>query len=246
MGMKRFVISGVLVLILGFYGPLQAQELKPSERVSELMEEAIGLMNQGEYEKANLTFREILKQRSVLPTELSYLFAETLYMIRQYHNSKSFLDKYLRLAGSTGRYSPQAQDLSKYLDDAFEEILTCNFCDSKGYRLVACETCDETGHLTDDCYFCKAVGITLCQVCKGNGVTTTRNAFNEVLYDTCPNCQGKGQITCKVCQGKKVFTQDCHECLGSHKKPGTEICNHKPVIFEPLEMNLEEADESNQ
>ena len=245
MGMKRLVITGYF-WVFALLVSAQNQELKPSPRVNALMEEAVALMNQGEYEQANLTFREILKQRSVLPTEMSYLFAETLYMIRQYHNSKNFLDKYLRLAGSTGRYSTQAMDLSKYLDDAMEEILTCNFCDSKGYRLEPCSACEQSGNLTDDCYFCKAVGITICQVCRGNGVTTSLNAFNEIQYYTCPNCQGKGQVECKVCKGKKQLTQSCPECLGSHFTPGTEICNHQPLKLEPLHMDQDAVKQTNQ
>ncbi len=250
MGMKRLLAAGILWAFCVLLATAQSPELKPSERVNELMEEAIGLMNQGEYEEANLAFREILKQRSVLPTELSYLFAETLYMIHQYHNSKNFLDKYLRLAGSTGRYSTQAMDLSKYLDDAFEKILTCTYCDSKGYRLEGCQTCHQTGQLTDDCYYCKAVGITMCQVCKGNGVTTSLNAFNEIQYHTCPNCQGKGQIVCNVCGGEKVLTQDCPDCLGTHKKSGTEICDHEPsetIDMKELEpLNVDQLKEKAQ
>ncbi len=204
-----------------------AQDQPLNLKVDQLMQEAVDQMNKGAYEQANLTFREILDLNTVMPTELTYLFAETLYMIHQYHNSRNFLDKYLRLAGTTGRYYPQALDLKQYLDDEFQAILRCSYCNNQGYRLIPCETCDQHGHLVDDCYYCLAVGITMCEVCKGNGVTTSLNAFNEVQYFTCPNCQGKGQVTCKICQGKKITSEPCPDCHGTLLKPGAELCDHQ-------------------
>lgn len=228
--MNRSISGWICVLIMVFLGSnptIYGQNESVSTQVKDMMETAITQMNEGEYEQANITFRTILKQGSVLPTDLSYLFAETLFMIHQYHNSKSFLDKYLRLAGTTGRYYAQALDLKRYLDDAFEEILRCSYCDNRGYRLIPCDTCQETGVLTDDCYYCQSVGVNLCEVCKGNGVTTTLNAFNEVQYFTCQNCQGKGQVPCKICAGQKVITETCPDCHGTHKKAGTELCDHR-------------------
>ncbi len=228
--MKRSIfgwICCVSLVLMGFGTQSWGQTESVSGEVQEMMERAIAQMNDGEYELANVTFRNILKQRTVLPTDLSYLFAETLYMIHQYHNSKSFLDKYLRLAGTTGRYYPQALDLKRYLDDAFEEILSCSFCNNQGYRLIPCDTCHESGVLTDDCYYCQAVGVNLCEVCKGNGVTTSFNAFNEVQYFTCETCEGKGQVACKICSGQKILTETCPECHGTHYKAGLDICDHE-------------------
>ena len=37
-------------------------------------------------------------------------------------------------------------DLKRYLDDAFEEILSCSYCNNRGYRLIPCDTCGETGY----------------------------------------------------------------------------------------------------
>ncbi len=228
--MKRSIfgwICCISLVLVGIGTPTWGQTESVSGEVQEMMERAVAQMNDGEYELANVTFRNILKQRTVLPTDLSYLFAETLYMIHQYHNSKNFLDKYLRLAGTTGRYYPQALDLKRYLDDAFEEILSCSYCNNRGYRLMPCNTCHETGVLTDDCYYCKAVGVNLCEVCKGNGVTTSFNAFNEVQYFTCQTCEGKGQVACKICDGQKILTETCPDCHGTHKKAGLDICDHQ-------------------
>lgn len=236
MGMRRNVsgrVWGILLMIWFLQVEIHAQNGNINTKVEAMMEAAVKQMDQGSYEEANRTFREILKLKAVLPTDMSYLFAETLYMIHQYHNSKSFLDKYLRLAGTTGKYYPQAIDLKQYLDDEFEQILSCNYCDSKGYRLTPCDTCEKTGVLSDSCYYCQAVGVTLCEVCKGNGVTTSLNAFSEVQYQTCFNCKGKGRVTCKICLGNKVTTTTCPDCHGTHYRPGTDLCDHQDLEEDP-------------
>lgn len=231
----------VLAMDLSCGQALWAQK-SHNQQVEEQMEVAIEQMNDGNYEDANLTFRRILKMKAVLPDDLSYLFAETLYMVHQYHNSKNFLNKYLRMAGPNGRYYPQAMDLKHFLDDEYESILVCKLCDNRGYRLISCDLCHGTGVITSECFYCHGVGINRCEVCKGNGVTTSLNAFSEIQYHTCPNCQGKGQTPCKVCHGEKVLRENCPDCHGTHKKAGTEICDHVEYLdhveFVPIDNFL--------
>ena len=198
-----------------------------NDRVNELMEVAISQMNDGSYEEANITFRKILRMKTVLPDELSYLFAETLYMVNQIHNSRNFLDKYIRLSGTNGRYYTQAMDLRHFLDEEYELILVCKLCDSRGYRLMPCDICDGEGKITNTCFYCRGVGITRCETCKGEGVVSSYNALGSPQYETCSTCEGKGQAQCKVCQGEKVLSDPCPSCHGTHRKPGPEICEHE-------------------
>jgi hypothetical protein len=197
------------------------------EEVDEMMEVAISQMNEGNYEDANITFRKILRMKTVLPDDLSYLFAETLYMVNQIHNSRNFLDKYLRLAGPNGRYYTQAMDLRHSLDEEYELILVCKSCDSRGYLLQPCDVCDGEAKITNPCFYCRGVGVSRCEVCKGEGVTSSFNALGAPQYQTCTSCEGKGQAVCKVCQGEKVLSDPCPSCNGTHRKPGTEICEHE-------------------
>ena len=207
---------------------------KTEHQVEALLELAVDQMNRAEYEAANLTFRKILKLDAVLPDELSYLFAETLYMVNQYHNSRSFLDKYIRLAGSNGRYYSQAMDLKMYLDEEYEAILICKLCDNRGYRLTPCLVCQGTGKIHSECFYCFGVGVNRCELCKGKGVKTSQSSFGEMQYHTCPDCQGKGQIACKVCHGEKFVYQNCTECLGTNHKAGSEICDHTNQVLETM------------
>ena len=223
-------LSILLVIGLFFHNGLQAQG-SVANRVDELMEEAIIQMNDGRYETANLTFRRILKLDAVLPDELSYLFAETLYMVDQYHNSRRFVYKYIRLAGPNGRYYSQAMDLKMYLDEEYELILICKKCDHRGYKLLPCNSCNGAGKIHSECFYCFGVGVNRCEVCKGQGVTTSLDAFSKPQYHTCQDCQGKGQVSCKVCHGKKELFQNCQTCNGTNHMAGNELCDHNQSEF---------------
>ena len=220
------IITLILVCTNLNYFNLSAQQ-EIDSMVEDMMETAIDQMNDGDYEEANITFRKILKLNKVLPDDLSYLFAETLYMVNQIHNSRNFLDKYIRLAGSNGKYYAQAMDLRHFLDDEYELILVCKLCDNRGYRLIPCDICEGEGAITNPCFYCRGVGISRCEVCTGEGVTTSLNSLGTLQYQTCGTCQGKGRTTCKECQGEKVLSDTCPACHGTHKKAGTEICEHE-------------------
>lgn len=219
------VFVTLLAICLISSGNMTAQN-GTAHQVDEMLQVAVDQMNEGEYEAANLTFRKILKLNAVLPDELSYLFAETLYMVDQYHNSRSFVDKYIRLAGPAGRYYSQALDLKMYLDEEYELILICKQCDNRGYKLLPCDDCQGTGKVHSECFYCFGVGVNRCEICKGQGVTTSLNAFSETQYHTCSSCQGNGRIACKICHGEKEVFQNCPECFGTSNKAGTEICDH--------------------
>ena len=84
MDTKLLLRTTALALVLAgmLYHDTLAQK-NADNPVEELMELAIAQMNDGDYEAANITFRKILKLNTVLPDDLSYLFAETLYMVNQ-------------------------------------------------------------------------------------------------------------------------------------------------------------------
>lgn len=220
-------LAALLLVAHGLTFNLLVAQQTTDNQVDELMEVAIEQMNDGNYEEANLTFRQILKLDTVLPDDLSYLFAETLYMVNQVYNSRSFLDKYIRLAGSNGQYYSQALDLKHFLDDEYELILVCKLCDNRGYSLVPCDLCEEGGEITNPCFYCRGVGITRCESCKGKGVVSSYTSFGAPQFETCTNCEGKGQAFCKVCEGAKTLSDPCPACLGTHMKASNEICDHE-------------------
>jgi tetratricopeptide (TPR) repeat protein len=196
--------------------------------VLELIATAKKQMSAGDYEQANKTFRKALATNKTLPTEMSYLFAETLFVINQYQNSKNFVDKYLDLAGQGGDYYEKAVQLESMLEERFREIRECDYCNLSGYRYVECDNCGGTGKSVEICYNCKGNGVTTCPKCMGKGVLITYNSLGGRQYESCDLCDSKGYVTCPVCHGEKTLSGVCTVCLGTGKKVSSQICDHKP------------------
>jgi hypothetical protein len=199
----------------------------PREQLNSYLETGKVQMKDGNYDLANMTFRKVLTLNIPLPPEFCYLFAETLYMVGQYQNSKSFLEKYFDLTGARGDYFEQADELKNVIEEKLHEVQTCQLCDASGYKLVICDDCSGKGSLLSGCDYCKEKGIVSCIVCKGEGVKIVRNFFGDNEYSTCDHCQGKGFTDCPVCKGNKEHYSSCRICKGKGLKASTSVCDHK-------------------
>lgn len=217
----------LLVLIFSVTG-LQAQT-SDQPLVSQYLEQAKNLMYEGKYQDANVVFRKMLALNTTLPEDMSYLFAETLFHLKQYRNSQNFLTKYLTLTGRTGSYYDAALELQELLDVAVREVINCLFCNGVGFRLVACTTCNEEGSIKKTCPNCQGLGRTKCTKCYGEGVLVSLNRLGTRQYATCDNCDGKGIHTCRVCVGTRAISSPCPTCLGSLKMKSGILCDHQPL-----------------
>jgi len=194
--------------------------------VIDLMNQAKKEMQADNYDAANKIFRKALSTHKILPTDLSYLFAETLYVIHQYQNSLNFVDKYIDLAGQGGNYYDKAIELKALLNAEFNKIKECAFCNLSGYRYIPCDNCKALGVTTETCYNCKGSGATVCPKCMGEGVYITFNSFSGKQYHSCDICEGKGYIICSICEGNKILSGTCSVCLGTKQKVSAILCDH--------------------
>ena len=224
---SRLRFIGALVAILLLHTIARAQTITYDAEVVKYYQEGIANFDRGNYDVANVSFRKALATNKVLPTNLSYYFAETLYQIRQYQNSINFVDKYLELAGQGGDFYEEAIYLKGLIEQEFVAIRECHRCNSFGYRLVPCQRCASTGIEQGACFECRGKGQTLCPKCTGKGVYITLDKFNQQLFETCSRCAGDGAIVCSVCQGARVITTSCTRCLGSEFQSTQILCNHQ-------------------
>jgi hypothetical protein len=208
---------------------LSAQKVS-DHQILKRTEAAKKLMDEGRYDAAYTTFRDILSSGKVLPTNLSYYFAETLYHIGQYQNSQNFIDKYLKISGKGGDYFDEATMLSTLLLKEFNLISACNYCDVSGYRLIPCTHCHGVKNIIESCHLCNAAGITTCKKCEGEGVLIIIDVFNEKKYQTCDKCDGNGYHLCETCLGSKSIKLNCPVCLGSGFEKSEQLCDHKEHI----------------
>lgn len=203
-----------------------SQSSRTNYELTEKMKRALALMDVEDYTSANTIFRNILATEKILPNNLSYHFALTLYHIKQYRNSSNFIEKYLKLTGKAGDFYSQSLQLEQLLEQAFIEITQCELCDINGYQFITCSFCQGEKNIIEACSKCRAIGIISCQKCKGEGVVITTDAFGENKYQTCDRCSGKGLHTCDLCEGKKQLNLVCNICLGTGKESSKLICTH--------------------
>ena len=226
---RSVLIAAVVLLGLPFAGlaqPGMPDTFNYDPEVIELINSAKQLMSEGDYEGANKQFRLALATKKTLPTDMSYFFAETLFIINQFQNSKNFVDKYINLAGKGGDYYDEAIRLQSLLNDRFSEIRDCQLCNLSGYRFVTCDNCQGLGQSTEVCYHCKGHGLTTCPKCTGMGVLISANALGQRQYESCPLCDSKGYLACTVCHGDKTLSGTCTVCLGTGQEVSSQICNH--------------------
>ena len=230
---KIFVILIILGGIINNNVFAQSPTIPPAPQfdrdVVALVDQAKAQMDQGDYEGANKTFRKALATKRVLPTSMSYFFAETLFVIHQNQNAKNFVEKYIQLAGRGGDYYDKAIRLKNLIDSQFEEIKDCEYCNLSGYRYIECDNCNGLGHTVEICYNCHGNGLIMCPKCIGRGVLITMTSFGEPIYSSCDLCNSKGYITCNICNGEKELSGRCNVCLGTGKKVSKIICNHNPT-----------------
>lgn len=225
--MKGIIISLFLTLLLaGLPEGVMGQQKKATDLLSLAKEQ----MAREDYQAANGSFREMLKLKTVLPTEMCYYFASTLYMLGQYENSLRFTEKYLTLAGAGGEFYKDSQTLKGLLDEKMAVIRTCSLCDSKGYVLESCPNCDEKGQLTKSCTRCYGRVQVKCTACEGEGVVIEKNHFGQQTYHTCQRCEGAGIQQCPQCNGTGQTEQDCRFCQGSGFIATTVLCEHPTKI----------------
>lgn len=221
----RFFII-IIITALSYSPTVFAQQQDPASQLRQLFNVAQAQMQKNDYEAANKTFRQILSLKTKIPADVSYLFAETLYMIGQYKNSRNFVEKYIELTGRGGEYYTKAVELQDLLDEKMSVNKTCVLCDVNGYVKQTCEQCNGKGTEIRACNTCKGRGHVMCQLCAGEGVRITRNAFGERNYESCTRCASKGYHDCPVCDGEKLVEAYCTECSGLGSLSTNKICTH--------------------
>ena len=195
-----------------------------------LLSQAKEQMARQDYQAANSSFREMLELKTVLPTEMCYYFASTLFMLGQYENSLRFTEKYLSLAGAGGEFYKDSKELKTLLEEKMATIRDCSQCDSRGYVLEACPNCEQKGQLTKSCTRCYGREKVKCVGCEGEGVVIEKSHFSQPTYHTCQKCQGSGIQTCPQCKGAGKTLQDCRYCQGSGQIPTAKLCEHPAQV----------------
>lgn len=220
-----WLIKIVVLIVLGLFlqtGDAVAQYSQDSV-LNVQMTNAINQMDQKQWLKADGLFRKMVSSKKTLPDDLAYYYGKTLYELRNFGKSKSYLEKYISDKGSEGQFYSQSAALLAAMDPK-----VCKYCGGTGNKKieVTCPACQGKGEMIENCPFCQHTGHTICSVCGGDGVKKQTGKIG-VNYSPCANCEGHGYVTCKACKGTKIFIKECSTCHRKGKITKQVPCNHQ-------------------
>ena len=175
--MRLFFIGLILTSLAG-----HSQIVRESE-IFRRMDVGESLMYAGEYDSAQVEFLFVLENMKKLPSEMAYLFGRNSYHLAKYKQSINWLNKYIQLKGTRGRFY---EDAIKFLQLSEEEYLKIR----RGQVRRLEEDLEESN------YDCGGLEKMLCPVCHGSGVVISKGVFDEV-YKTCPYSAGEGFLSCE-------------------------------------------------
>ncbi|HNP18541.1 MAG TPA: hypothetical protein PKL31_08920 [Fulvivirga sp.] len=159
------------------------QELARNAELNRMIDQGVNLMNDGQYEEANIKFKEVLKAAKVVPSDLTYYFGKNSFYLGKYKQSIDWLNKYIELKGTKGVH--------------YEDCVTLLDKSNQAYLIVRDKERKEAQTVLSSSYEidCGPTGKVVCPVCSGNGVIIQRGAFGDI-YKTCPYSDEQGYLTC--------------------------------------------------
>lgn len=137
----------------------------------------------GQYDSAQAAFRFVLDNKKKLPSDLVYYFGRNSYHIKKYKQSINWLNKYIQLKGTKGKYYEIALQYLHYAEEEYRKIIR------KDQKIVQEE-------LNSADYDCGGLSKMLCPVCRGSGVIVSDGVFGKT-YKTCPYSLGEGYLSCE-------------------------------------------------
>ncbi len=177
-----------LVLLLGISVSGFSQDYVDPEHRQLMMkiDEGVVLMNQGEYNRADSYFQEVLTAIDIIPAELCFYFGKNSYHLKKYKQSIDWLNKYIEIKGTTGQFFDQAR-----------EYLSLSETDFLAQQRNATPRSVQPDKAKPQQIDCNTTPFVLCPICKGSGVIIEQGALGSAIYRTCPYSDGSGRMTCE-------------------------------------------------
>ncbi|MEM6358947.1 MAG: tetratricopeptide repeat protein [Bacteroidota bacterium] len=163
----------------------QIMDKKKAEKAAldRTLEQGVALMQEEKYDEAEINFKKVLKESRVVPTILTFHFGKNSYYLGKYKQSIDWLNKYLELKGTDGRFYDECTELLKLANASYLALRQED--QEKAAQILA----------SDYQVDCGPTGKVICPVCKGRGVIIEVGPFGNT-YKTCPYSDNHGQLTC--------------------------------------------------
>ncbi|MCK5206820.1 MAG: hypothetical protein KAQ62_01230 [Cyclobacteriaceae bacterium] len=189
----RYLISGELVLLLALsLAPVSSTfaQYEEYERGQKLKYLDLGVKQyeNGKFEEADQSFRQVLESVKVLPAEICFYFGANSFYLEKYKQSINWLNKYIALKGTSGQYF---EECTRYLEKAEEKYLLA----SAAKENEVYDPGEEVDYTVMPKIDCGPAGKVVCPVCKGQTVIIKKSAMS-LDYRTCPYCDNHGNLSC--------------------------------------------------
>ncbi|MBC6401466.1 MAG: hypothetical protein GDA51_12305 [Ekhidna sp.] len=160
---------------------LNGQIIRKSELLRR-MDKGAELMLLGNYDSAQVLFQSVLQNMPKLPSDITYYFGRNSYHLRKYKQSINWLNKYIQLKGTKGRFYESAIQYLQFAEDEYLKI------EKTRIEQISID-------LENAEYDCEGLEKMLCPVCHGAGVVIQTGLFEDT-YKTCPYSLGEGYLSC--------------------------------------------------
>ncbi len=161
----------------------QARETEKQQRLLQTLDSAVVMMGLGDYEAADKRFQYVLKNIKSVPSDLAYYFGENSFHLGLARQSADWLNKYIQLKGTTGKFS---NDAVMFLKKAEASLVSVKTEEAKDATEILSRNYDID---------CGPTGKVVCPVCNGSTVVVKRSYLGDT-YKTCAYCNKLGVLTC--------------------------------------------------
>ena len=162
---------------------MQQQQIERAA-IMRQMDSAIYFMEAGNYSLADEKFRIVLDRLKSVPSDFTFHFGKNSFHLGKYRQSIDWLNKYIALRGTSGRFYEEAVH---WMERAQTEYQSLRQKDSEQAHEIL------SRNYTIDC---GPSGKVICPVCKGSTVIIKKGPFNNE-YTTCHYCDSHGTMTCE-------------------------------------------------
>jgi hypothetical protein len=160
-----------------------AREQQRQSMVMQQLDSAVELMGIGRYQEADEKYRFVFDNIKSVPSDLAYYFGENSFHMGLARQSIDWLNKYIQLKGTKGKFYEDAVD---YLKRAEASLITVKSDEAKQANEILSRNFDID---------CGPTGKVVCPICDGSTVVVKKNYLGNT-YKTCSYCNKLGYLTC--------------------------------------------------
>lgn len=185
-----FRSTAIILIILLTVAHVKAQTVRNLSESQQMMrmDEGVEYMNTGKFALADDIFREVLRNVEVVPADLCFYFGKNSYHLNKFSQSIDWLNKYIEIKGTSGRFFDQAVEY-KQLAEADIKM------DTENEAIVS--DSDQVPQRSQIVINCAQTPFIVCPVCKGEGIVIQGGALGSTIYKPCEHCKESGRMTCE-------------------------------------------------